>query len=173
MPEMSDSLTNRLQVSMNVTVLLLLAALCLIPACTPPHPAPEIKPTTPAQELDRAVYNGERAKVESLLRQDSSLANSKGYNGEPPLHRAVSGGHKAIVKMLIDSKADINGRDEYGYTPLHWAASTDSIDMMKTLISSGADLNIRDNKGRTPLKLAGEYKNEGAVNFLRSCGAKE
>ncbi|MGV8120575.1 MAG: ankyrin repeat domain-containing protein [Candidatus Xenobiia bacterium LiM19] len=170
---MSDSLTNRLPVLMNISALLLLTALCLIPACSPPHPVPEIRPTTPAQEMDRAVYNGERSKVESLLRQDPSLANSKGYNGEPPLHRAVSGGHKAIVKMLIDSKADINGRDEYGYTPLHWAASTGSVDTMKTLISSGADLNMKDNKGRTPLKLAGEYNNEEAVKFLRSRGAKE
>jgi ankyrin repeat protein len=44
-------------------------------------------------------------------------------HGWTPLSLAASYGHEAIVKLLLEAKADIESRDtEYGRTPLSWAA---------------------------------------------------
>lgn len=67
------------------------------------------------------------------------------------LHEAVSQRNIDQILALIQSGADINGRDNKGYTPLDLAAHGDQIEIVNLLIERGADVNARDNSGNVPL----------------------
>jgi len=59
--------------------------------------------------------------------------------------------HPGLLRLLIESGADINFQNREGTTPLMRAAKWFGPESVKQLIDSGADLDIRDNKGRTAL----------------------
>jgi uncharacterized protein len=55
------------------------------------------------------------------------------------------------VRLLLDSGADIETRDDEGETPLTRAASFGQTETFKFLLERGAKVNIRDKGGMTPL----------------------
>jgi ankyrin repeat protein len=67
-----------------------------------------------------AAYNQYADTVLALLKcgADASASNKVGYTA---LHHAAATGHKDIVRMLVDAKADIGRRDNSGRTP--WLAA--------------------------------------------------
>lgn len=105
------------------------------------------------------------------------------------LHRAANCGHVEVVKMLIDSGANIeatgssqwtllhwaakNGRgdilrmllqqgaNKYGLKPLHFAAARDNVDIFKTLIEKGANNGASTIDRLTPM--SGGRANEEAI----------
>jgi ankyrin repeat protein len=59
------------------------------------------------------------------------------------LHIAVARGYVDIVKLLIDSKADVNVENAGGNTSLHMAVVHENIDLVKLLIKNKANVNIK------------------------------
>ena len=75
--------------------------------------------------------------------------------------------HLEVVKILINSGAEVDAKDNNGLTPLHVAAKEREIfhggqvqllEIFKVLINSGAQFNIKNNDGKTPLDLATDQK---------------
>lgn len=63
--------------------------------------------------------NGDVVSVKELILRDASLVKAKSEGSEETgLHLAASFGHIAIVKLLIESGAEINCEDYYHNTPL-------------------------------------------------------
>jgi len=60
------------------------------------------------------------------------------------LHHAASYGHSDVMKELLDSKADVNARDNSMETPLHDAAYNGHLIAVKTCLRNGADVNMVD-----------------------------
>ena len=72
----------------------------------------------------------------------------------------------AIVKLLLQYKADVNWKDAFNSTPLMYAAAKGDKNMVLLLLDNGADINANDGKGNTVLTAAIESKNEELIKFI-------
>ncbi|MCL5104286.1 MAG: ankyrin repeat domain-containing protein [Armatimonadetes bacterium] len=123
-------------------------------------------------EIHAAAARGDSAKVKALISKNSKLINLPDKDGATPLHHAVAKGHDGLVKLLIDSKADVKARKKDGVTPLHIAAALGHKACAEALLDGGADVNATDAKGRTPLSIAREKGHTEMADFLVSRGAR-
>ena len=89
------------------------------------------------------------------------------------LCRAAEKGHIAVVKRLLEAKADINGVDVLLWTPLMGATAYGRLDMMKFLIASRADASVKTHGGRTALDIGLDHShytqrhNRPCIELLR------
>jgi uncharacterized protein len=88
-----------------------------------------------------ASIRGSAPMIERLLKAGSD-PNEAGPQGETPLMLAARNGNLEAIKILIDHKANVNGKEELrGTTPIMWASSEGHADAVKLLIAAGADIN--------------------------------
>jgi ankyrin repeat protein len=130
--------------------------------------------------LTHAAYGGHAEIVRLLLQQNPDLAEKNEAllevaHGEPaivmvqdvpgtsPADQTVSRRHAMsvaekpwveTVKLLLDSGANIEARDEYRGPPLLDAAGYAQTDIVRYLLDRGANLNARDKGGSTALIIA-------------------
>jgi ankyrin repeat protein len=64
---------------------------------------------------------GDLEKVKAVLKDNPALVLNKDGNGDTPLHWAASEVHKAVAKLLLANKSEVNAKDNVGRTPLHSA----------------------------------------------------
>jgi ankyrin repeat protein len=92
-----------------------------------------------------------------------------------PLHEAVIVGNLAMVKFLLENKANPNAKDANGNTPAHKAAKIFKLDILEVLVKAGADLKIKNNNGETAaekfLMLSLESGDEKSVRRALELGA--
>ncbi|KAL4792224.1 ankyrin repeat-containing domain protein [Aspergillus venezuelensis] len=74
--------------------------------------------------------------------------------GQAALHWAVADNNESIVRLLIDSGADINLRNKYGRTPVHLSVMANNWDTCRMLLKAGADPDIEDIWDCSPLGMA-------------------
>src|SRR5690348_13290901 len=84
---------------------------------------------------------------------------------------AAKAGDTAVVRTLLQQKADVNQREADGTTALHWAVRQDNLEMVNLLIGAGANVNARNRLGVTPLSLACINGNAAAIEVLLKAGA--
>lgn len=82
--------------------------------------------------------------------------------GFTPLLYAARENCLACVKVLLDSKADINLPDPDGVSPLLLAIMNSNWDLAKQLIVAGADVNQWDEYGEAPLFTAVGQRNQAS-----------
>jgi uncharacterized protein len=82
---------------------------------------------------------------------DAVAANASSVQ---PLHSAASGGHAAIVALLLERHADPDARQQGGYVPLHSAAARGDDVSVRLLLEHGADRGLRADDGRRAVDLA-------------------
>ena len=82
-------------------------------------------------------------------------------------------GHKDIVQVLLDNRADINVRSDGSlHNPLQLASIQGFENIVKMLLDNGADVNVRGDKSvSSPLQLASENGFESIVKMLLDNGA--
>lgn len=68
----------------------------------------------------------------------SSTLSSPGQDDQTPLHCAARMGHKEIVKLLLDHKANSNSTTTAGHTPLHIAAREGHVQTIRILLDMDA-----------------------------------
>lgn len=102
-----------------------------------------------SDDIFDAVKNGDVDTLTSLITSGVDV-NIAGKNGIQPLHQAAFYGQDEIARLLIQSGANIQGRDAFGRTPLHWAKKPG---VARILMQCGADIDDSDNEGNTPLDM--------------------
>jgi hypothetical protein len=124
-----------------------------------------------AARLIDALRTGRRTEFERVLRASPSAATSKGVGGSTPLMFAALYSDTSAVRLLLDSGADPNARNDAGATALLWAI--DDAEKTRLLLSHGADPNVRSDDGATPLLLAaGRFGSLDVMKALLDGGAK-
>jgi ankyrin repeat protein len=79
--------------------------------------------------------------------------------------------YEAAVRPLLDSKADIEAKNNYSSTALHLAAWSGHEVTVRLLVDRKADIEANDNGGRTALHFASLNGHEATVWLLLNCKA--
>lgn len=125
------------------------------------------------KQLLKAAEIGRLEKVEELLQSNANI-EAKGVKGvfpQTPLHYASQNGHRDIVDLLLDKKAQIEAKDAYQATPLHFAARCGHRDIVRLLFHEKADIEAKEHYQRTPLHLAAYFDRKEVVTLLLEKGA--
>lgn len=102
---------------------------------------------------------------------DVDAKDSRGITG---LAYAVGANRAAVVKELLESKADASKVDTSGGTALHYAAAYGRKELAEHLLAcSPSSINAKNAQGQTPLALAAKNKQTAVAEFLKGKGAQQ
>ena len=90
---------------------------------------------------------------------------------DAPLADAAEDQNSAMIRTLLEQKANVNAPQADGMTALHWAAYHDDLVTVKQFIAAGADANAATRYLVTPLSLACTNGNAAIVELLLGNGA--
>jgi hypothetical protein len=116
--------------------------------------------------LFQAISMGWGVVISILLEHDSRFIGASGVDGISLCSQAVNRGNAEILKILIESGANVNQKDSDGFTPLHYAADINGVCCAKILISNGCNLEIEDHSCETALIHAAYFGNIEVVKLL-------
>ena len=120
-----------------------------------------------------AACAGEGSKQEvSLFLAAGFSPDTRNKAGVPLLNIAARNGNFEILKLLIESGAQVNMQaDDRGTSALIDSAMNKNIDMVNALIAAGASLDIKSKDGQTSLVVAVGIGDEKVVEALLKAGA--
>jgi ankyrin repeat protein len=107
-------------------------------------------------QLIQSATAGDKISVQALLTKGGINLN---FDRGAALNCAVRGGHREVVKLLIDAGANVNLCGRSGTTPLAKAAYAGDAEIFRLLIQAGADIHLRT--GNTRLYSCLEYAQMG------------
>ncbi|KAF2115162.1 hypothetical protein BDV96DRAFT_62639 [Lophiotrema nucula] len=102
--------------------------------------------------LTLAASNGELERVKRLLNGKTKEyidVNAADAEGTPPLVYASCFGHEEVVKVLLDSGANVDIQDKNRWSPLMWAMTNRHKGIVKVLLDHGASPDVKSSSGRT------------------------
>eukprot|EP00929_Paragymnodinium_shiwhaense_P100773 TRINITY_DN63350_c0_g1_i1.p1 TRINITY_DN63350_c0_g1~~TRINITY_DN63350_c0_g1_i1.p1 ORF type:complete len:346 (+),score=50.21 TRINITY_DN63350_c0_g1_i1:68-1105(+) len=97
-------------------------------------------------------------------------AREKKHPKYTPLHRAASGGHRVVARLLLAKKANALTRDRLGFCALHFAANQ-SPGLVTDLLKAGCEINAANLQGITPLHSAAGMGRVDICDLLLESGA--
>ena len=129
----------------------------------------------PKVNLNVRNSHGESALMLLCLKGDFDLAKmlikreaDLNHPGWTPLHYAATGGHTAIIQLLLDESAYIDAESPNGTTPLMMAARYGNEKAVQLLINEGADLTLKNQLGLNALDFAVQGRRPESIKLLQS-----
>lgn len=139
----------------------------------------------PSPKVAAALIEWPKTNVETRTRDDESplmMAALKGHldlarkligrgadvnkTGWTPLHYAATGGHVAIIDLLLEHHAYIDAESPNGTTPLMMAAQYGSIEAVKVLLEAGADPSLKNQLGLSAIDFAHRVNRAEAADLI-------
>merc|ERR1719223_2626898 len=120
--------------------------------------------------LHEAAKNGDLKAVLDYLARKKPL-DSQDHKGITALGYAVGANRIAVVKLLLDNRANPFAVDASGNSGLHYAAGYGRKELVEYLLKVGASVNQANAQGQTPLSVATQNRQESILEVLRAHGA--
>ena len=130
-----------------------------------------------ASEMLEFIYKNLADELKAVIADGANVNEREKEGGWTILMSAVHSEEVdlEIIKILLESGAEINAIDEFHETALKKAVynqyNEKSLDVIKLLIDAGADINAANDEGWTPLMEAAYHNNPDIVKLLVDCGA--
>lgn len=105
-------------------------------------------------DLFEAAFDGDIDTLKQLIQKGYYVGGFDEDDGCTPLYMAAGNGHIECVKLLLESKANVNKGSTNEETPVSNAAYNGQVDCVKLLIEWKANLNTIDGNGECPLHWA-------------------
>jgi ankyrin repeat protein len=131
------------------------------------------------------ILSNNYEKVRRAISRCPSVVHECITDGRNPLHKAIYQKYTDIIKLLLDSGADVNQCESNGMqtlfefnvvfdgaTPLIAAISKGNCSIVQILLEYGANINQCDYDNTSPLYLAIKGRNTQIVNLLLERGAE-
>lgn len=112
-----------------------------------------------------ACYRGNAPVAEFLAGKVKNI-DYNSSNGTALAAAAVKG-NLALVKVLLENKANPNLADGQGMTPLLYAVQFDNKEIATLLLKYNADRKMADNEGKSPMDYAVFNKNQEMIDLLK------
>lgn len=117
--------------------------------------------------LHTAAHFSQKEPIENLLKARVDV-NLRDYQGATPLHRAKE---LDVVKLLLDSNADIGAADSEGNTALHVQCYGENnmpsfLDGISYMMSQGVDFACRNSRMLMPIHCAAMQGRQDVIEFL-------
>jgi len=127
----------------------------------------------PKTDVNKINAQGESVLMLVALKGQLKLADNlikKGADvnktGWTPLHYAASGGHAALISLLLENSAYIDAESPNGSTPLMMAAMYGTEASVKLLLQEGADPKLKNQQGLTALDFAQRGKRPDSLEAI-------
>ncbi len=119
----------------------------------------EVRTVQDESPLMLAALRGYFDICEKLIARDADV-NKPGWT---PLHYAATGGHIAILQLLLDKHAYIDAASPNNSTPLMMAARYGTLDAVKLLLNAGADPLLKNDLGLTAIDFAQQVQRDDVI----------
>jgi len=120
-------------------------------------------------ETDRlaaAIMKNDYSEAKKAIKDGADVNEKADIDGrETMLTSAIKTSTMEIVKLLLDSGADVNKTDFFGRTAAHLAIGGKT-DLIELLLRYEPDLTIKDKDGDTPLDLARKSKHKKFIEII-------
>mmetsp|Transcript_97341 Transcript_97341/g.284374 ORF Transcript_97341/g.284374 Transcript_97341/m.284374 type:complete len:267 (-) Transcript_97341:225-1025(-) len=120
--------------------------------------------------LHEAAKNGDLKAVQDFLGKKKPL-DAQDHKGITPLGYAIGANRIAVVKLLLDGRANPYAVDASGNGGLHYAAGYGRKELLEYLLKTGAAVNQANAQGQTPLTVARQNRQEASIRILQAHGA--
>jgi ankyrin repeat protein len=121
--------------------------------------------------LQWAVYEGDVARVRTLLNEGADVAAANNY-GANAMQLAAEVANLEILELLLDAGADPDSPNPEGQTALMLVARTGNVDAARLLIDRGATIDAREGWGQqTALMWASARRHPAIMQVLLDEGA--
>jgi ankyrin repeat protein len=120
-----------------------------------------------------AVASGQVKSAEFLIKHGADVNATNVFGSTPLLTAARETDVPELMKLLIETGADVNARDSEGENALHKLAwfgyPQRNIETAQRLLDAGADITAKNKEGKTPLDilLDNSLRNNDLVNLYR------
>ena len=122
----------------------------------------EVRTAQDESPLMLAALKGYLEICQQLIARDADV-NKPGW---APLHYAATGGHLAVMRLLLDNYAYIDAASPNGSTPLMMAARYGTNDAVKLLLDAGADPALKNGLGLTAIDFARQVQREDTIALI-------
>lgn len=110
---------------------------------------PTKKPKPPKVDIHTAVISGDTHAIQQHISAGTNINQKDPFGGSSPLISAALFNKPEIVRLLLDSGANIDFKNNDGSTALHVAAFFCRPEIVQLLLKNNADKTIKNNRGST------------------------
>lgn len=119
--------------------------------------------------VHEACKNGDLKALDEYLQKGKPI-DAQDHKGITPLGYAIGANRIAVVKRLLDTRANPHSVDSAGNSGLHYAAGYGRKELCEYLLKVGTNVNQSNAQGQTPMAVAMQNRVQATIEVLTANG---